>query len=287
MKRSSIDYYDEKLVSSCISLLENGNEPLSAPEDLPPDCWILLFQQHHHSAEKTSIVKDDESRLHSFLENIMLTHGRRRSLQRSDDSLKSVLSAAINTKNDAWFQLWENQDWETQTLVRGGLTVMRLHDEESVKRAANLHGFSLDGRRMAKKPRLRHGRPNKNTTIVASSFIKDYSHLRIAQDDDFSKSSIDNDKSKKHFHSQRGSFETHLNWASEENPDGVNIVHEAHDQVRRSCDTTTVVSVSLTSLVGTLWKLLGMVCNWFVGSKYLAKNRLSSVPEGGSEPEYK
>jgi hypothetical protein len=28
------------------------------------------------------------------------------------------------------------------------------------------------------------------------------------------------------------SFDTHLNWASTRNPDGVNICHKAHDQVR-------------------------------------------------------
>lgn len=205
--------YDETLLASCASSLERSDIDISIHEHA---CWTLLQQQYANHYGRPLPNKADETHIHSFLESILLVHSHntRRSLS--------------NHHYDEWFDLWENQDWETQT-TQEGMVVVRLHDQESIAKAASVLLHS-DDVLPTRKRRLHHDGPMK--TFV-SPFGNDYPHLKIASDNEFTVDSITEGKDKhKHHHTRDDSFKTYLNWASTRNPDGVDICHDVHDQVR-------------------------------------------------------
>lgn len=239
--------YDENLLSSCATSLENRSDIVGA---IPLIC-SRLFQLHARHYGRSFEEPVDDSRIQSFLDNVLLVYNhnsRRRSLlnkreqhsltlnQFSDGSFLKTSLAPPSISNDAWLDLWNDEDWETQTIVEEGMTVMRLHDENSIQVAANLKSISIDdgaNHRHLKDKRDRHfSSQHRPLKVYVSPMVKDYPHLRITQDEDFrSTDNIGTRTSKTRGDSkQHDSFETYLNWASDQNPDGVNIVHEVHDQ---------------------------------------------------------
>ena len=220
--------YNEDLLASCASsnavrlfLLQRAS-----PNDengIPNACWGLLEQHAQHYGRPLT-DQNANSRIRRFLESVLLVH---------DHNQRSLLhKAGLNQFADSdgpfappseeeWLQLWKNEDWETQTM--GEVSLIRLHDNESIRNASfHLHAHARS---------LRTTKHRSMKTIV-SPYDAFYPSFKIAQDNDFRETNIDTSTKHSHKDSDDDAFQTHLNWATGQNPDGVPIVHPVHDQVQ-------------------------------------------------------
>ena len=184
--------------------------------------------------------------------------GRDSRLHAKDDSSVRRISEISNTDNndddenahDWWMELWDKDDWDTRTFLsptrNGGggakISVVRLHDEDSIQRAAaasllNTQNIMNMDKVNSHGDTRRRTRDAFTTTATAASQDRQDGNVDALQDTRYvglygntasnHKNDINDDASI--------SFDTHLNWASTRNPDGVNICHKAHDQVRLVC----------------------------------------------------
>jgi len=291
MTNSRFEYNDE-LLEECALALGADAFNLAVPANhpkIPDPCWILFQQYSHHYGRNV----DEKDRIRHFLQSVLMvySHNGRRSLhsvrlnQFADlQSLESVLAPPAT---DDWLQLWDEDDWTTQTLVQEELTVMRLYDEESIRNAASLRNVVIHNER-----RQLHKHSPVKTTFV-SPFVKDYPHFKIASDTDFAVATRTDTHRKKH-DKQRdntdSSFDTHLNWASSHNPDGVDIVHKVHDQVRLQLKSHyySLPQFILTPFLSTglLRIVLGVCRHGNFGSECVASSCLSSLSTSRTKQDY-
>lgn len=220
--------YDEDLLASCASsdavrlFLSQGASPDDA-NGIPEACWTLLEQHAQHYGRPLT-DQDANGRILRFLESVLLVH---------DHNQRALLhKAGLNQfadRNDPlappseeeWLQLWKDEDWETQTVRE--VSLIRLHNDESIQNASfYLHAHA---RRLGNN---KH-RPRKE---FVSPYDTYYPSLKIAQDNDFRETSIATNRKHSHKDSYDDTFQAHLNWATDQNPDGVPIVHPVHDQVQ-------------------------------------------------------
>ena len=220
--------YNEDLLASCASsdtvrlVLSQHASPDDA-SGIPNACWTLLEQHAQHYGRPLT-DQNAKSRIRRFLESVLLVH---------DHNQRSLLhKTGLNQfadRNDPlappseeeWLQLWKDEDWETQTM--GEVSLIRLHDHESIQNASfHLHAHAR---------RLRTTKRHPMKTFV-SPYDTYYPSLKIAQDNDFHETNIATDTKHSHKDVYDDTFQTHLNWATDQNPDGVPVVHPVHDQVR-------------------------------------------------------
>ena len=218
--------YDENLLALCASSM-NDNTRIGGDDSIPLPCWTL-FQQHAEHFRRPQ-GQNDDSRIQNFLKTVLLVHNHNttpRSLHKvslnqfADGAAELVLRPSLNPGK--WFQLWNDEDWEIQTLEEN-VTVIRLHDNESIEKAVHLHHGSMDNRRR----QLHHDTHTHGRSFV--SFFQQYQKLEVIQDADFASQTTRNNVT--HDKNDADTFASHLDWSSNHNPDGVPIVHEAHDQV--------------------------------------------------------
>lgn len=216
--------FDEETLAFCFAFLENKS---AGANEIPPDCRALMIEYYH--------VGNHGEHIQSFLKSIESGSGRNshRSLGSNQyasemgsdahDTHHNVRSIPSQINKDAWFELWNDENWERHTLFEENMLLMRLHDEESIRKAANLHNATLSDD-IPNRRLHHHYRPDKT---IHSPFVKDSPHLQIAPDSGHGITS-----SRRKQRQEKDAFNQYLNWASDQNPDGVNIVHPAHDQVR-------------------------------------------------------
>ena len=221
--------YDEELLTSCASsddvrfVHANANATLNVNR-IPHACRTLLEQHAQHYGRPLTNQEDANGRIRRFLESVLMVH---------DHNQRSLLhKAGLNQfadrneplappSEEEWLQLWKDEDWETQTM--GEVSLMRLYNDESIQNASfHLHAH-------ARRLRTTKHRPMK--TFV-SPYDTYYPSLKIAQDNDFRETSIATNRKRSHKDSYDDAFQAHLNWATDQNPDGVPVVHPVHDQVR-------------------------------------------------------
>jgi hypothetical protein len=225
MKATSFGY-DEKLLASCASsddvrfvLSQDADTDTDAsldPNRIPHACRTLLEQHAQHYGRPLTDQEDANGHIRRFLESILLLQD----FNQRDGNSNNPLTAA--PPEEEWLRLWKDEDWETQTM--GEVSLIRLHNEDSIQKAQSFH-FSHDATR-------RQLRTHPPPTFV-SPFDSYYPSLKIAQDNDFRETDIATTTRRTHSHkaSQVDTFSALLNWATDQNPDGVPIVHPVHDQV--------------------------------------------------------
>jgi hypothetical protein len=257
--------YDERLIASCASSSDVRFVPLRL-QDLDSDdavvvptldidvnrvphnnaCRTLLEQhaQHYYGRPLTTTDHDDARIIRRFLESVLLLHdfNNRHSQRSLAQQHKAVNHQSFaNGKNnnhplkpappeEEWLQLWKDEDWESRSL--GEAFLVRLHNEDSIQKALAFHFSHHDANSTRRQLRTHH---HHHRTSLALPFDSYSPSLKIAQDYNFRETDISSSSSKKHSHkdSQEDPFSTLLNWATDQNPDGVPIVHQVHDQVRR------------------------------------------------------
>jgi hypothetical protein len=184
--------------------------------------------------------------------------GRDWRLHAKDDSSVRRISEISNTDNnddddddenahDWWMELWDKDDWDTRIFLsptqNGGsakISVVRLHDEDSIQRAAA--AFLLNTQNIMNMDKVNsHGDTRRRTrdaftttTSTAASQDRQDGNVDALQDTHYV--GLYGNMASNHKNDTNDdvsiSFDSHLNWASTRNPDGVNICHKAHDQVR-------------------------------------------------------
>jgi hypothetical protein len=238
MKAKSFAYNDE-LLASCASsddvrfVHANANATLNVNR-IPHACRTLLEQHAQHYGRPLTDQGDADGRIGRFLESVLLLHDfNQRSLAHKTrlfplaDGNNNPLTLA--PPEEEWLQLWKNEDWESQSL--GEVSLVRLHDEESIRKALSLHfSHHHDARRHLLRTH------HRTLDLPFDSYSPS---LKIAQDHNFQETDIAYTRTNSHKGSQEDTFATLLNWATDQNPDGVPIVHPVHDQVRRKTTNRT------------------------------------------------
>jgi hypothetical protein len=210
---------------------------------------------------KSRLNEEKGARNKHFIHDLFsdTTDGRDWRLHAKDDSSVRRISEISNTDNndddddenahDWWMELWDKDDWDTRTFLsptrNGGrgakISLVRLHDEDSIQRAAAA-AFLLNTQNIMNMDKVNsHGDTRRRTrdaftttTSTASQDRQDGNVDDALQDTHYV--GLYGNMASNHKNDTNDdvsiSFDTHLNWASTRNPDGVNICHKAHDQVR-------------------------------------------------------
>jgi hypothetical protein len=207
---------------------------------------------------KSRLNEEKGARNKHFIHDLFsdTTGGRDSRLHAKDASSVRRISEISNTDNndddddenahDWWMELWDKDDWDTRTFLLsptrdgGGdakISLVRLHDEDSIQRAAAAASLLNTQNSMNMDKVNSHGDTRRRTrdafTTTASQEHKDgnFDALQDTRYDGLYGNTASNHKNDRNGDASI-SFDTHLNWASTRNPDGVNICHKAHDQVR-------------------------------------------------------